>query len=277
MYRRARICDGADVLDVGTGSGYGAALLARRLGAAHVTTIDIDPYLTRVARERLGSAGIHPQILTADATGPLPGTYDRIIPMVSAPRVPGSWLAALRPGGRLVFSLARTSVLITADKTPDGGAQGQVEWEPVTFMAARHGPAGPARLDEMFRAIRDADGEHVSVGRYPALSVTWGWELDAMLEVTAAGIEHHYECDAKTGTETAWMLHEDGSWARATGTEDERPVIHQAGPRRLWDILDEIRHRWVLDGDLPLRGATARIDPDGTCHLTRGTWQATIT
>jgi protein-L-isoaspartate O-methyltransferase len=56
MYRRARICDGADVLDVGTGSGYGAALLARRLGAAHVTTIDIDPYLTRVARERLESA-----------------------------------------------------------------------------------------------------------------------------------------------------------------------------------------------------------------------------
>jgi protein-L-isoaspartate O-methyltransferase len=276
MYRHARIYDGADVLDAGTGTGYGAALLTRRLGAAHVTTIDIDPYLTSAAGERLAAIGAAPEILTADATTPLPGTYDRIVPMMSAPRIPPAWLAALRPAGRLVFSLARTSILITADKTPGGGARGQVEWEPATFMAARHGPDYPPRLEAMLEAIRDAEGEHVSHGRYPALSVTWGGELDAMLELTAPGIEHHYDYDEKTGTETAWMVHPDGSWARATGTEDDRPVVHQAGPRRLWDILDDIRHRWILDGALPLRGATATIDPDGTCHLTHGSWQATI-
>jgi protein-L-isoaspartate O-methyltransferase len=276
MYRLARIYDGADVLDVGTGSGYGAALLTRRLGAARVTTIDVDPYLTRVAGERLAAIGARPAILTVDATAVIPGSYDRIIPMVSAPAIPASWLAALRPGGRLVFSLARTSALITADKAPDGGARGQVEWEPVTFMAARHGPGCPARLDAMLQGVRDAEGEHVSLGRYPALCVTWGQELDAMLEVTAPGIEHHYECDEDTGTETAWMLHPDGSWARATGTQNSRPVVHQSGPRRLWDILDDIRHRWVLDGTLPLRGAAAAIDPDGTCHLSQGTWHATI-
>ena len=32
----------------------------------------------------------------------------------------------------------------------------------------------------------------------------------------------------------------------------------------------------ITDGCLPLRGARAQIDPDGTCHLAMGTWHATI-
>ncbi|MGH3156777.1 MAG: methyltransferase domain-containing protein [Streptosporangiaceae bacterium] len=276
MYRHAHIFDGADVLDVGTGTGYGCALLTRRLGAEHVTSIDVDPYLTRVAAERLDTIGLDPAILTADATAELPGSYDRIVPMMSAFRIPASWLTALRPGGRLMFSLARTSLLITADKTPDGGASGQVEWYPASFMTVRHGPDYPNPLDDTFNAIHDADGEHITHGRYPVIDVAWGWELDVMLEVTAPGIIHRYQHDEETGVETAWMLHQDGSWARATGTENQAPLVHQSGPRRLWDILDEIRHTWVVDGALPVRGARVQIDSDGTCHLAKGKWNATI-
>lgn len=53
LYRHAMIGDGMDVLDVGTGSGYGTALLTRRLGDPHVTSVDVDPYLVKAARERL--------------------------------------------------------------------------------------------------------------------------------------------------------------------------------------------------------------------------------
>jgi protein-L-isoaspartate O-methyltransferase len=70
MYRHAMIGDGMDVLDVGTGSGYGAALLATRLGDARVTTIDIDPCLVQAAEERLARAGLRPVAAVADA---LPG------------------------------------------------------------------------------------------------------------------------------------------------------------------------------------------------------------
>ncbi|OEJ28786.1 hypothetical protein AR457_34580 [Streptomyces agglomeratus] len=58
-----------------------------------MTTLDVDPYLTEAAAERLGRIGWHPAVVTADAgADELPGTFDRI---VSMPRIPASWLAAL--------------------------------------------------------------------------------------------------------------------------------------------------------------------------------------
>jgi protein-L-isoaspartate O-methyltransferase len=86
MLRHARIRPGCEVLDVGTGSGYSTALLARRLGSAATASIDIDPYLAGAARSRLEDIGLRPQILTGDATGPLPGGYDRIVSMMAVRR-----------------------------------------------------------------------------------------------------------------------------------------------------------------------------------------------
>jgi len=275
MYRHAIIGDGADVLDVGTGSGYGTALLSARVGDQHVTSIDVDEYLTRAAAERLGSIGLRPQATAADATGPLSGTYDRIVSTVAVRPVPASWLTALRPGGRLVTTITRTSLIVTADKTPDGGASGQTEWDRAGFMHTRTTPAYPLAALQRFTAVRDADGEQVTTGQYPVVNVNESWELYSMLGITAPGIQHHYE-QAPDGTRTAWMIHPDGSWARATATRDEAPVIHQAGPRRLWTLLDDTRRAWLQDGSLPAYGARATISPDGTITLKRGRWQAVI-
>jgi hypothetical protein len=235
--------------------------------------IDIDPYLTATAAERLDSFRARPRILACDATSDLPGTFDRLVPMVSLPGIPASWLTALNPDGRLVFSLTGGSVLITARKTPDGGAAGRVEYERASFTAARHGP--DLSLD---RSIRDqalhGDGEQVTISPYPVVDPAWGWELNAILSVTTPGPT--IRTDARAGFTTTWITHPDGSWARATGTRDQPALVHQAGPRRLWDILDGHRRYWLTHGYLPLRGAAARIDPDGTCHLNHDDWHATI-
>ncbi len=274
MYQHARLAYGTDVLDVGTGSGYGCALLATRFGGEHVTSVDVDPYLTEAAGKRLDVLGLHPRMETLDATGPLPGTYDRIVSMVSVSPVPASWVGALRPGGRLVAVLAGTTAIITATKQPDGWVQGRVEWDRAGFMAARTGADYPPDLDELFTAIEHADGDEVSTGRYPVIQVNEAWELASMLEVTAPGIEHYFE---DRGISTAWMVHTDGSWARATGRAGERPTIHQGGPRRLWDILDGLRDYWLSHGYLQLYGAQVFIPPEGgKIHLTRGNWEATI-
>ena len=272
--QHVHLTDNSDVLDVGTGSGYGGALLAARLGAEHVTSVDVDPYLAVAAAERMDSVGLRPTVLTVDATGALPGTYDRIIATVAVRPVPASWLAALRPGGRLVTTIAGTGLILTADKTDDGGALGQIEWDRAGFMLSRHGPGYPPPLWEQNEAAHDGEGDQVNRGRYPVLNAMEAWELWSMITVLAPGVEHYYR--EEDGRRTAWMLHPDGSWARASAVDGDQPLVHQSGARRLWDLLDEVREMWLREGSLPVYGASATITPDGGIHLRRGRWRASL-
>lgn len=275
MLGHGDIYPGADVLDVATGSGYSAALLAHVLGDERVTSIDVDPYLTEAATARLGGIGLHPQVLTCDATGPLPGRYDRIVSMVSVKPIPASWLTALRPGGRLVTVLANTSLILTATKTHDGGANGRIEPDWAMFMPARQYGAYPPGLHELFDSVGGQDGESIHRSRFPIVDVASAWELQSMLEVVAPGIENRFE-DGPDGQRTAWMLHADGSWARVVADGTALPMVHQGGPRRLWDVLDDIREHWLTTGALPLRGARVFVLPDGVIRLWRGGWKKVI-
>ncbi|MYY11088.1 methyltransferase type 11 [Streptomyces sp. SID4919] len=277
MYRHAVIADDSRIL-VTCGSGYGTALACHRLGSDRVTSIDVDKYLVEAARERLAAIGHRPRLDVCDVTGELPGSYDRIISTVSVPAVPASWLTALAPGGRLVTTLFRTGLVIIADKTADGGAVGKVAPKAAAFMSTRHGDDYPPVPDNasLWETARTAEGENVATGRYPVMRVSSTWDVRSTLELTVPGIEHSMDV-GKDGTRTAYMVHPDGSWARAAASgARELPTVHQGGPRRLWDELDRIRTWLVIDGDLPVAGAAVRIDPDGTCHLTRSGWSATI-
>ncbi|MFJ8213239.1 protein-L-isoaspartate(D-aspartate) O-methyltransferase [Streptomyces sp. NPDC096033] len=273
MLRHAMIADGNDVLAV-TGSGYGTALLCRRLGEKHVTSVDVDPYLVDAAGQILDSIGLNPTMAVCDITGDLPATYDRIVSTVSVRPIPVSWLRALRPGGRLVTTIAGTGLIITADKTKDGGAAGIVEWDRAGFMVTRHGDDYAPMLDALFLEARDQDGEDIGMGRYPVLNVPEAWEIWSMVALAVPGIE--YRTSKEAGRTTLWMLHADGSWARATGGFDEPPMVHQSGPRRLWNELERVRRRLLLEGSLPVYGAKVTITPDGETTLTRGAWSATL-
>ncbi|WP_031507806.1 hypothetical protein [Streptomyces megasporus] len=276
MLRHGMLTDTSDLLIVGTGSGYSTALACARLGQHRVASVDVDGYLVHAATERLAAAGWAPTVAAVDATGLLPGAYDRIVSMVAVRPVPASWLAALRPGGRLVTTLENMPVIITADKTDDGGAAGRVEWDRAGFMRVRHGHDYPPGLAARLTTLRDREGEHVSTGRYPVLDVMEAWDVWSMLELDEPGIEHHFEIGPDR-RRTAWMLHPDGSWARATAIWTDPPQVYQSGPRRLWDTLEKIRTRLNTEGGLPVYGAQVRIDPDGTVHFSRGRWHAQLT
>ncbi|MFE7135433.1 protein-L-isoaspartate O-methyltransferase [Streptomyces sp. NPDC057638] len=277
MYRHAHIADGSRVL-VTCGSGYGTALACRRLGDERVTSVDVDPYLVEAARERLAAAGHRPRVEVCDVTGELPGVFDRIVSTVSVPTIPSSWLEALAPGGRLVTTVSGTGLVITADKTEDGGAIGRVAPGAAAFMSTRRGddyPPDPERAAR-WETARTAEGTSVTTGRYPVMRVNSAWDVLSTFELIVPGVEHRMD-EGADGTRTAYMIHPDGSWARAEATDRHAsPTVHQDGPRRLWDRLEKIRTWLVVDGDLPVAGANVRIDPDGTCHLTRGGWSETI-
>ena len=66
MLEALQVSDGHRVLEIGTGTGYNAALLCHRLGAGRVSTVDIDESLSETARESLASCGYHPTCVAAD-------------------------------------------------------------------------------------------------------------------------------------------------------------------------------------------------------------------
>ncbi|MFD7552488.1 protein-L-isoaspartate O-methyltransferase [Streptomyces sp. NPDC059816] len=277
MYRHAFVTDTSRIL-VTCGSGYGTALACQRLGADRVTSVDVDPYLVQVARERLDIIGHRPRLEVCDVEGELPGHFDRIVSTVAVEAIPASWLTALAPGGRLVTTLARTGLVITADKSADGGATGRVAPGAAGFMSTRHGndyPPGPDNT-ALWETAQKAAGDSVTTGRYPVMRVNSTWDVRSTFELSFPGVEHRMD-ESRDGARTAYMLHPDGSWARAeaSGLWD-LPTVHQSGPRRLWDLLEKIRTWLVVDGDLPVAEAAVRIDPDGTCHLARAGWTATI-
>jgi protein-L-isoaspartate O-methyltransferase len=275
MNRHAMLGEGMDVLDAGTGTGYGTALLCARLGDGHVTSIDVDPDLTAIATERLAAAGYQPHIEACDAAGSLPGTYDRIIATVSVRPVPASWLTALRPGGRLVTTITGTSAILTADKLEDGRAFGRIERDWAGFMGLRHGPDYPPGGEEPSDAARDEDGEDIRLGPYPLVIPSHAWELETVLSLENPEVTSYYERD-REGRTTVWLTHTDGSWARAEAAPGMLPVVHQTGPRRLWDVLDALRARWLVDGAFHVYGAAALIGDDGSIDLRRGGWRCVI-
>lgn len=141
-------------------------------------------------------------------------------------------------------------------------------------MGARRGPDYPPRLMAQFPHVRDQGGDDVAVGRYPVLNVGDAWEVKTRLVLALPGVEEHFEEQGEQ--RTAWLLHPDGSWARAEGRGTEPPTVHQAGPRRLWDELERIRHQLNTEGYLGLYGCRVRIEPDGRCRISRGDWEAVI-
>ncbi|MEU0722124.1 hypothetical protein ABZ498_33735 [Streptomyces lavendulocolor] len=98
--------------------------------------------------------------------------------------------------------------------------------------------------------------------------------MASMLAVEAPGTVTGYRADGDE--RITWLAHPDGSWARATSYGGQLPLVHQSGPRRLWDVLDRIRSYWLQHGELPLRGARVKITQDGHTVLERGSWRATL-
>ncbi|MFJ5266171.1 methyltransferase domain-containing protein [Streptomyces sp. NPDC088387] len=137
--------DGDRVLEIGTGTGYNAALLAHRLGDdTLVTSVDLEPEITDAARAHLAAAGHHPVVVTGDGARGVPerAPYDRIIATCALPSIPRAWPAQCRPGGRILTPLAGGLILLTV--TDAHHAEGKFLHTPAYFVPLR----GDGRAEE---------------------------------------------------------------------------------------------------------------------------------
>ena len=110
MTALARPRRGGRMLEIGTGSGYGAAVLSQI--ASDVYTVERLGALASAARrrlERLGCGNVH--VLEGDGTlgWPEHAPYDAIVVTAGGPKVPGALLAQLRVGGRLVMPVGEST------------------------------------------------------------------------------------------------------------------------------------------------------------------------
>ncbi len=229
------------VLEIGTATGYNAALLAHRLGPSQVTSIEYDAALASRARHALGSVGKLPTLVTGDGGLGFPpnAPYDRIIATCSFPSVPSAWLTQSRPGALILTNLHRNlggGALVLLTVADDGSARGSFLPDFGGFMTTRahatpdaqvlldhalRGPSGPQRPTSIDADLLD----HPDFGM-----------LAALLLPDAAPISF----DPGTGYQQ-WLLTSSGSWAclhPATG------MVEQYGPDRLWDVLEAAHDQW---------------------------------
>lgn len=99
------------VLEVGTGTGYNAALLCAVLGDSQVVSIDIDSDLVAAARRHLKSLEYRPILASADGAAGYPefAPYDRIIATCSMFQIPTTWITQATEGGMILVNLYRDS------------------------------------------------------------------------------------------------------------------------------------------------------------------------
>ncbi len=148
MLEQLDVQPGHRVLEIGTGTGYNAALLAVLAGSeGGVTTIDLDEAIVREGREHLDAAG-YPTAHTVRGDGWLgvleQAPYDRIEATVGIWDLSPCWVAQLRDGRRVVVPLwlaagAQASVAFRKE----GERLHSVTVEPCGFMRLRGPHAGP--------------------------------------------------------------------------------------------------------------------------------------
>jgi methyltransferase of ATP-grasp peptide maturase system len=232
--------DGDRVLEIGTGTGYNAALLCHRLGDDHVCSVDIDETVLAAARDRLLRCGYLPACSAADgALGHPPGApYDRVLATCSVARIPPPWLAQTRPGGVVVTTLHRPLgaglVRLTVGEGTTG--IGRILSEDGRFMPLRaHRLPKSTRPDESDSTVGPTDLSAEVIVDHRS---TFEFFAGLLLPETTATAEQDG---------TVWLLDPDGSWARHV-TGHARYQVWQGGPRRLWDVVEQAYAQWQALG-----------------------------
>ncbi|MGH3905285.1 MAG: methyltransferase domain-containing protein [Pseudonocardiaceae bacterium] len=235
------------VLEIGTGSGYNAALLCERLGSDQVTSVDIDPELVDLAAQRLAANGYTPTLAAVDGALGYPegAPYDRIIATCSVPAVPPAWLTQVTPGGMIMVDvrgqIGGTVARLTVDE--DGTAVGHFMPGHGSFMPLRHTLDVPPR-----GSVWETDDEPVeSVSQVDPAALQYGNEFGFVVQWHLPDVTWNPATeDGKAGV---LLRSPDGSRASVYGIQTHGGFpVSQAGPRRLWERVEDAYMFWQQAG-----------------------------
>jgi protein-L-isoaspartate O-methyltransferase len=186
MLEALGVAPGHRVLEIGTGPGWNAGLLAARAGDANVTTVEVDAALAETARAALAAVGRTPAVVAADGADGYPpnAPYDRVIATCGARTVPYAWVAQARPGGRVLLPwrpAAYAGSLLSLTVAGDGTASGRCGTM-LGFMPLR--------------------GQRVVAGGPPTASGGRGWSARRAATRTRCGSADHATSGRTSRTST---------------------------------------------------------------------------
>ncbi|MFI8263711.1 methyltransferase domain-containing protein [Streptomyces sp. NPDC085665] len=250
---------GDRVLEIGTGTGYNAALLSFLAGAGNVTTIDYTAPLVLAARSRLRENGIEPTVLRADgAEGhPSGAPFDRIIATCSVRRIPRAWLDQCAPGGVIVAPLKGTldgGAVACLTKLGDGRAVGRFISTPAAFMPLQSGP-------EQLSAMPDhVDGPQRTAEISGRVLDDYGFTFWAHLHMAPTVVRRGQQINGQHRT----TLYDpaDGSAVIVQDRPDGPPAATTTGPRDLWKTIEVAHMEWRAHNRPRREWLTIEATPD---------------
>lgn len=268
MIQAAGVEPGMRVLEIGTGTGWNAAVLSSLVGpGGSVTTVEIDPGIAQRARESL--AGIRVTAVHGSGTSTA-GSYDAVIATCSVHEVPAEWIEKARMGATVVvpWALYRSegpTPIVALRKTGPSTAKGTMTCD-ASFMRNRTQPLAKKRFPGM-------DAEDVAVGGFPLGSTELlDRDLLTRLALTCPHTRVVVGVRPWEGTPTPVIALESGQdWAYiwpdgSTSEGGERSVVR--GFTEAYDLLD--RNGWPDLTEFSLEvGALAGVNRISTYF---GTW-----
>jgi protein-L-isoaspartate O-methyltransferase len=257
MLHMLDVRDGHRVLEIGTGTGWNAGLLAHVAGPGNVTTVEVDPALASEARERLRKKDMPTDVITGNGAEGYAGhgPYDRLVATCSVRSVPRPWVDQVKPGGVILTPWESPWVcygLLRMTVDDNGTASGPFSPHSA-FMLMRN-----QRTD--LRIFRDVVRDDHQPDESSTALPPWRVAGDDLAAQFAMGLQlrdvwwtWHDNPDVEGVASRLWIATTDAtSWAAVDwdGKSDDRFTVWRHGPRRLWDQA-EAAHAWWLLHDRP--------------------------
>ncbi|QVQ50633.1 methyltransferase domain-containing protein [Spiractinospora alimapuensis] len=239
---------GDRVLEVGTGTGWTAALLSARLGAEWVTSIDIDASVAAAARARLECAEFTPTLLVGDgAEGhPAGAPFDRVHVTCGVSEIPPAWVEQTRPGGVIVLPWMpfhsggyKVRLVVADDERAVGRIHGTAAYMPMRAQRLPRTSAG----SEATRSRSRIDPRRIDAGgdgfRIAVLGLLGGVTNRGGGTNPVDGTFRYVLIDGISDSHAIAIQPPSGGPAE----------VRQRGPRRLWDELESAYLQWVGWGE----------------------------